>query len=305
MTVALQWTTFLNTILVVGPPDAVTADKVIQVLELGKVAGIVMPPSLLEEICCHPQGLACLRRLQHIYFAGAPLPQPIAEMLVGHCKLQPAMGSTEAGAYFIQIRNDDDWKYYRFRPAMGVEFEQRTEDLYELVFRRRQELARWQQIFKVYPNLDEFPTKDLWLRHPSKTDLWRYSGRTDDLIILSHGEGLYASDMEAEIQKHPNVRTALIGGQGRPRPFLMIELFDNALLSESERVSKLTQIWPHIVKVNQRCSDYVKLTRDLIIFTDPERPLPRTAKDTIPRQPSFMLYSPEIDNLYKKSCGAR
>ena len=299
MTVALQWTTFLNTILVVGSPDAATASNVIQVLELGKVTGAAMPPSLIEDICCHPQGVASLRRLQYVYFVGAPLSQPTAEQLVGHCKVQPAMGSTEAGAYFIQIRNDDDWEYYCFRPAMGVEFEQRTENLYELVFRRRPELARWQQIFQVHPNLNEFATKDLWVKHPSKPNIWRYSGRTDDLIILSHGEGLYASDMEAEIQKHPKVRTALIGGQRRPRPFLIIELLDNIRLSESEKGSLLTHIWPNIEKANERCSDYVKLTKSLVIFTDLGKPFPRTAKDTVPRLPSFALYSREIDNLYK------
>ena len=299
MTVALQWTVFLNTILIVGSPDTANADQIIQLLEFGKVAGVVMPPSLIEDICYHPKGVNSLRRLHYVYFAGAPLSKPTAEQLVGYCKVQPAMGSTEAGAYFIQIRNDDDWEYYCFRPAMGVEFEQRTEELYELVFRRRPELARWQQAFQVYPSLNDFPTKDLWVKHPSKPNAWRYSGRIDDLIILSHGEGLYASDMEAEIQKHPEVRTALIGGQGRPRPFLIIELLDNTSLSKSEKESKLTRIWPYIEKANEKCSDYVRLVRSLVIFADLARPFPQTAKDTVPRLPSFALYSQDIDSLYE------
>lgn len=299
MTIALQWTTFLNTVLVVGPPDIATADKVVQIIEWGKVAGAVMPPSLIEDVCRQPRGVDILQGLDYIYFAGAPLQRSTAEQLVGHCKLQPGMGSTEAGAYFIQIRIDDDWEYYCFRPSMGVELEQRTEELYELVFRRQEELSRWQQPFQVYPNLGEFPTKDLWAKHPSKPNCWCYSGRTDDLIILSHGESLYPSDMEAEIQKHPNVETALIGGRGKPCPFLIIDTLDNALLSEVEKVSKLTDIWPYIVRANQRCSEYVQLKRSLVIFTDPQRPLPRTAKDTVSRQLSYTLYSKEIDSLYQ------
>ncbi|KAI9879105.1 MAG: hypothetical protein M1830_009558 [Pleopsidium flavum] len=66
--------------------------------------------------------------------------------------------------------------------------------------------------------------------------------------------------MESEIQKHPDVRIALIGGQGRPRPFLIIDLLENALPPESEKEPKLTGIWPYIVTANERCSDYVKLT---------------------------------------------
>ena len=110
--------------------------------------------------------------------------------------------------------------------------------------------------------------------------------------------------MEAEIQKHPKVRTALIGGQGKPRPFLMIELSDHTLLSESEKALLLTHIWPNIEKTNERCSDYVKLTKSLVIFADPGRPFPRTAKDMVPRLPSFALYSREIDDLYEKESGA-
>lgn len=81
------------------------------------------------------------------------------------------MGTTEAAASFIQLRNDDDWNYYRFRPGVGIGFEQRTTGLYELVFVRKAELERWQQIFHVYPDLDRFPTKDLFRKHRSEPEL--------------------------------------------------------------------------------------------------------------------------------------
>ncbi|KAL9117987.1 MAG: hypothetical protein Q9187_005473 [Circinaria calcarea] len=177
---------------------------------------------------------------------------------------------------------------------MGVEFEQRTTDLYELVFVRKAELERWQQLFHVYPDLNRFPTKDLFRKHHSEPELWQYAGRTDDLIIFSHGEDLYASDMEAEIEKHPDVAAALIGGNGRSRPFLLIEWKDNARIAET----KLNELWPVVEKANKQCSDYVKLSRRLIIFTDHAKPLVRTAKGTVSRQQSLTLYLQEIDKLY-------
>ncbi|KAL9098557.1 MAG: hypothetical protein Q9187_009636, partial [Circinaria calcarea] len=135
-------TVFLNTTIVIGPGSLgpATAASVTQILEFGNAAGAIMPPSLIETLCCDPVDLKRLRDLKYIYFAGAPLPRSVAEKLSEHVKLLPAMGTTEAGACFIQIRNDDDWDYYRFRPGMGVEFEQRTTDLYELVFVRKAEL---------------------------------------------------------------------------------------------------------------------------------------------------------------------
>ena len=297
MTVTLQWTTFLNTVLVVAPPDATTSSKVIEVLDLGRATGVIMPPSLIEDICRQPKGLDRLRALDCIYFAGAPLSRPTAMQLVGHCKVQPGMGSTEAGGYFVQIRNDDDWEYYGFRSAMGVELEHRTQGLYELVFHRRPELERWQQLFKVYPDLDHFPTKDLWTKHPTKPNLWRYAGRTDDLIILSNGLNVEASAIESIVQQHPEIKTALVGGQGRPRPFLLVEMFDNTSSEPDEE--KLDDIWPYVVRANETCTDNIKLTKDLVILTDLRKPLPRTAKDTVSREPSFKLYASEIDKLYE------
>lgn len=297
MTVFLQMTVFLNTVVVVGPAKSgpTTPASVRGILEFGDVDGVILPPSLIEPLCSDSEGLKQLRKLKYIYFAGAPLPPSAANKLVGHVPVKPAMGSTEAGAYFIKTCGDEDWQYYSFRPAMGVEFEQRTAELYELVFVRKPEFARWQQIFQVYPNLHRFPTKDLWTKHPTKPGLWRYAGRSDDLIVLSHGEDLYASDIEAAIEKHPEVAAALVGGQGRPRPFLIVEWKSDSEGNED----RLEELWPVIEEANRKCSDYVKLSRPLVFFTDPAKPLVRTAKGTVSRRQSLELYAAEIDRLYK------
>ena len=300
ITTALQWTAFLNTTLAVAPPVAMNADKTIQVLELSNATGAAMTPSGLEGICNRPGGLDCLRKLKYVYFAGAPLSRSTAEQLVGHCKVQPGMGSTEAGSYFLEIRNDNDWEYYRFRPSMGVELEQRTGNLHELVFHRKPELELWQQIFKVLPDLDKYPTKDLWEKHPFKEDLWRYAGRVDDLVVLSNGSILDASSVEAEITKSPDVRVALVGGQGRACPFLIVELVDDHLSLSTAKDVMLARIWPCVERGNAFCSDAVKLSRSLIIFTDAGRPFPRTAKGTVSRQSSFALYISEISKLYEE-----
>ena len=302
MTVALQWPVFLNSVLVIGPPNSASESliDIAQVLEQGKANGAILPPSLIEGLCRTSEGLHQLRKLDYLYFAGAPLPRSVAEQLLGHVKLQPAMGTTEAGAYLTRVTDKDDWEYYRFHPAMGVEFEHVSGELYELVFCRQPELARWQQIFQVYPALDRFPTKDLWTRHPSQPDRWRYAGRSDDFVKLSHGDGIYAAEVEAEIQKHPEVKAAVIGGVGRPRPFLIIELSSNAMLSESEREAKLQSIWPLIDRVNERCAADVSLARNQTILADLERPFVRTAKGTVSRHASIALYSLKIEKLYRE-----
>lgn len=285
-------------VLVTGPPGEANAEDVNNILSYSKATGAVLSPAILERQCQTQAGIDTLRKLDYMYFVGAALPASTAQHLVGHCKVQPGMGSTEAGAYFITIRNDDDWEYYHFRSSMGVELQQRTPELYELVFRRNPELARWQQVFHLYPDEDIFSTKDLWSKHPSKPDLWRYAARADDMIAFSHGENLFPSDMETEILKHPRVKTALIGGQGRPRPFLLLELVDTAPSGE-DKESMLADVWPSIAKANETCSQYVRLTKELVIFTSADKELPRTAKDTVPKRTAFALYSSRIAELYE------
>jgi acyl-coenzyme A synthetase/AMP-(fatty) acid ligase len=298
MTAALQWTTFLNLVLVVPPPSNTSADQIIQVLQQSKADSAVLVPSQIAEVIPGPSGLTALRELECIYFAGAPLPKPVAEKLVGHVKVQPAMGTTESGAYWLEVRNEDDWEYYRFRDSNGIEMQSRTDNLYELVFKRQPQLARWQQIFRLFPDLDEFHTKDLWTRHPVRKDLWRFGGRTDDLVNLSHGESLYVTPIEATIQENPDIRTAIVGGQGRLRPFVIIELVSSTSLFGAEKEKKLSAVWPYIQRANERCVDEVKISQGRVLFADTTKPLPRTAKETTLRNSAFALYQSEIDLLY-------
>lgn len=317
MTMALQLTVFLQTIMVVGPAFLpATAQLVSQIFEHGAVEAAILPPSLLEDLCASPSCLALIRsQLKYVYFSGAPLPKAVGALICSHVKLMPAIGSTEAGAYFLKVRTDDtnpdeDWSYYSFRPGMGCVFEPRTKTgLYELVFRRQPEYERWQQIFHVYPSIDEFPTKDLWTKHPTREGLWEYAGRTDDLVILSHGGALYASKMEAAIEEHADVKTALIGGEGRKKPFLILELASggsHGAETGSEETpaaphSLIDELWPAVEKANELCSDFVQLSKPLTMLTSPSRPFQRTAKDTVARRDSFDLYREEISALYAKA----
>lgn len=218
MLLALQMTVFLSTIMVIGPTSVLppTADTVAQIIRHGAVQSSLMPPSLIEDLCADPSSLDLIRKqVKYIDFAGAPLPKRVGDLLAPYLRLMPGIGSTEAGPYWPRARNDDpnpaeDW--YSFRHSMGIFFEQRTMGgLYDLVFRRQKESERWQQIFHIYPDLVEYSTS---AKHPTREGLWEFAGRMDDLIILSHGEDLFASKIEHVIESDARVKAALIGGEG-------------------------------------------------------------------------------------------
>lgn len=308
MLLALQMTVFLSTVMVMGPASVLppTADTVAQIIRHGAVESSLMPPSLIEDLCADPSSLELIRKqVKYIDFAGAPLPKRVGDLLAPNLRLMPGIGSTEAGPYWPRARNDEpnravDWKWYSFRPSMGIFFEQRTKaGLYELVFRRRKGCERWQQIFHMYPDLDEYPTKDLWAKHPTREELWEFAGRMDDLVILSHGEDFFASKIEQVIESDARIRTALIGGEGRKRPFLILELSEGIVSSAGPaKPALVASIWPAIEKANEFCSEYVHLSRELTIFASTSKPLMRTAKGTVARRDSLALFAEEIIKLY-------
>ena len=148
-------------------------------------------------------------------------------------------------------------------------------------------------------DLDEYPTKDLWAKHPSREGLWEFAGRMDDLVILSHGEDLFASKIERVIESDARIKTALIGGEGQKRPFLILELVEGIVSSAGPaKPALVASIWPAIEKANELCSEYVRLSKELTILASASKPLIRTAKGTVARRDSLALYAEEIIMLY-------
>lgn len=146
MTVSLQFPVFLRATVVIGPvtPGPTSPQLARDVLKYSKAQGALLPPALIDGLCEEREGLQSLRNLDYLYFAGAPLTQRSAEKLIQHVPVKPAMGSTEAGAYFLRIMDRDDWKYYSFRPGMVVELQHATDNIYEAVFVRKPEVETWQ-----------------------------------------------------------------------------------------------------------------------------------------------------------------
>ncbi|KAI9842789.1 MAG: hypothetical protein M1837_006892 [Sclerophora amabilis] len=314
MTAALQSTVWLGTTLVLGPMDKpVNAAVAEQVLRYGNPVGLAAPPFLIKDLCRQPESFRYLKSLRFVQWAGAPLDQATGDLISPHVKLAPAFGTTEAGPYFTRVcEAPRDWAYYCFQRGQGIDFEPRSERLFELVF-RRQLSAHWQQIFLLHPELDEYRTKDLFQRHPTRSDLWLYSGRTDDMVILANGENLHASNMEAIIIRDPLVQTALIGGQGRNRSFLVLELAkddDNNADDEHDNSSprvegvrqdaRLGRVWPAVEAANAICSDSARISKELVLFSSPTKPIPRTAKGSLLRREALALYHDEVEALFAR-----
>lgn len=196
--------------------------------------------------------------------------------------------------------DQEDWQYTKFSPYTGAEFRHHSEDLYELFLVRRKDLDLYQGIFRTFPDLQEYSMHDLFSKHPTKPDLWLYRGRADDVIVFANGEKLNPVSMEQRITDHPEVRAALVFGQARFQTALLVEPHDPAL-AEEHKGKLIESIWPVVEKANSECPAHGRLSKSLIMFTTPAKPMLRAGKGTIQRQLTLRHYSKEIDSLYTAS----
>lgn len=172
MTILLQMTVLLGSIAVIGPETkSATASSVTEVLKYGSITAAILLPNLIEDLCRTFEGLSLLSKLNYVQSVGAPLKRTSGEVLARNTKLISAMGNTEAGPYLMQVDKDHEWNYHKFCPSLGLGVAPRGEGLYEPVFRRKEEWSQWQQIFQIYPDLDEYCTKDLMRLHPTKPNM--------------------------------------------------------------------------------------------------------------------------------------
>ncbi|KAF4472232.1 Linear gramicidin synthase subunit D, partial [Fusarium agapanthi] len=144
-------------------------------------------PSVLQDISKSPRVLKKLSKLKFITSAGGPIPQSVGDLIHSRVPIMQTMGMTEGQWLASVVTHPDEWAYYYFHPRTGVEMRPYSEGLSELVFVQNPKLSATQSVFKTFPNLDIWETKDLYSRHPKHPDLWKYEMRRDDLIILSNG----------------------------------------------------------------------------------------------------------------------
>lgn len=54
---------------------------------------------------------------------------------------------------------------------------------------------------------------------------------------------------------------------------------------------------PIVDQANSNAPTFARVFKEMILVTDPAKPLPRAAKSTIIRKQSYALYADEIENL--------
>ena len=278
------------------------------ILRYGRCTGCVIPPYLLEEMLAVPAFFDTLVGLDFVQFGSGPLSTAAGNQLLTRQKDCPHyIGSSECGLYLLLELDDPiaDWQYFRFHPWSGIDMrplDDRNDMPRELFIVRTVEgrqVPGMQPVFELFPHLEEWPTKDLYERHPTQPDHWRCIGRNDDVLVLSNGEKLNPVDTESRVvNSHSNISGALVIGQGQFAPGLLIEVRGLDVSDASQRSSLVEQIWPSIQATNKEAAGHAQLSKTLILFTSPSKPFLRTPKLSVRRKPTIDAYAREIDQMY-------
>ena len=289
---------FYGLVPVLGPSGPLTAELADAMHQVKMVEASVLVPSIIQDLASSKSWLDNLCQISAVIYGGGPLPSTTGNAIAARTRLYNFMGSSEMINVPTAIVDREDWEYLKFSPKLGYQMRLHSDDLFELVFIRQPHLERFQAIFSTLPNRQEYFTSDLYIKHPTKPGLWKYSGRADDIMALTTGEKINPINMETLIGAHPEVRSVLVVGQARFQTALLVEAREPSLRNKSEE-EFIDDLWPIVQKANAQCDTHARVSKDLILLATPEKPFLRAGKGTVQRRLTVDFYEDAIDELYR------
>ncbi|OBT62463.1 hypothetical protein VE03_08625 [Pseudogymnoascus sp. 23342-1-I1] len=291
---------------VTGPPNAlITGKMVVEIASKVELDGMVMVYSLCKSVFLEHRNdiIPFLGSLHQVCWGGGPLATNIGDWIVNNTKahLWQIFGATEIGAYFLMEPPKSHWNYIEFHPITGPTMEKISpgSDLYEIVSRKHPDpkFAWSRMVFHIFPEIDEWRSGDLLskCKDPGFEHLWKYEGRTDDIIVLSNALKVNPWHIEARLQGHPALKGALVFGRGHTKCGILLEAKDPKITADA----LIEEILPVLDSTNALVPEHARIPRGFIVVGTPEKPFQRASKGTIVRSLTTRDYESEIEGMYR------
>ncbi|KAL9611872.1 MAG: hypothetical protein Q9167_003526 [Letrouitia subvulpina] len=299
----ITWALLLGVTLVYGAPHVVP--NALYADEMHKFAGVdasMGAPSIYEELSRDNASLQRINKLYYVVASGAPLSYSAGMAISKHTRVICNLGATETACLQRLAPAIDDWAYFYWHPTYsGIQMRKAMDGLYELFIVKDPSRKLYQGIFNTFPDIQEWSMKDLYSRHPdpAKNFLYRYQGRKDDIIVLSNGEKIAPALMEATLMSHPLVKGAMIVGQGKFQPAVIIDLAEEPPKDTAQRHRMIERLLPVISEANVHAPAHGKIDQYHILFADPQRPITYLGQGKIQRKQTYRVYKTVIEELYK------
>ncbi|KAL5000032.1 hypothetical protein BDV10DRAFT_183627 [Aspergillus recurvatus] len=242
------------------------------------------------------ESMKLLARLELVMFGGSSCPKPIGDKLAQNgVRLVSHYGTTETGQLMTSFRerSDTDWDYVRPGPSLlpYIRWEEQMPGIYELCV-----LDGWPS--KVASNRPDgaYATKDLFEKHPTKENAWRYYARLDDTLVLENGEKANPLVIEGVARNHPNVGEAIAFGSNRPRLGLFLICAEGCTDETDEQV--INSVFPAIEQCNAESPAYAYISRDMIRVLPADTVYKKTDKGTVIRSAFYRDFAVQISQVY-------
>ncbi|PPJ49897.1 hypothetical protein CBER1_04982 [Cercospora berteroae] len=299
------WTSRALIWLFPGKDVPITGSNIIKCLEVSAktdappVKYFASVPYVLEMMAAEDKGMDFLRGMDIVAIGGAALPSQVGDRLVDQgVNLISRMGSAECGFLMSSHRDygrDREWEY--LRPDGEVNFEERDDGLYELVVP-----PTWPFISKVDKVSEDgsFATRDLFKRHPTIPNAWRYDSRADSQLTLITGKKFDPAPLEDALAvKSSSVQDVLIFGNGRPCPGALV--FRSSAAADVSDEDLLKDFTPAVEEVNRDSQGHARIPKSMLVpMPYAEKPLEKSSKGTVLRKIAEERYASEIEQAYEK-----
>ena len=190
---------------------------------------------------------------------------------------------------------DDAWNYLRPLPSAKpyIYMKPIDQDLHELVI-----LDGLKS--KIMSNSDDPPhsfyTGDIFVPHLDISDAWKSIGRLNDRVTLATGEKLLPLQIEHRIREESVVKEAVVFGNGRFIPGLLVFRNYNATTLSNE--DYISHIWPAVQDANSSAESFAQISKEAIIPVPANISYPRTDKGTIIRNQIYSKFAEHIEGMY-------
>lgn len=304
------WTVCSGTVMACfrpsSPPIIPTPDIFLREIVATRSQIVFCVPVFVEAWARSSENIPILRNLSALVYAGAPMTRSVGDQLVAAgVNLIPFYGSTEAGCLTVfcpKSTSKDHWSFFKTSPHVTLEMslQDQNEDgeIVEPIVMSTDRFAP-NVLNTTYQGRPAYATSDLLLRHPKNKDLYSVYGRVDDQLMLSTGEKTNPVPLETLFLQNKDIAVAIMFGRGRFQNGVLIQPvipFDPA--DEEKMVAFRNLIWPTVEKVNAFAPAHSRIFKEMILVTNPRKPLEFTPKGTPRRQVCLKAYDAEINALY-------
>ena len=272
------------------------SEKAAEMDQTPEVAYFSSVPFVLQMMAQNRDGLSYLKRMDLVGVGGASLPDAVGDDLVNQgINLVSRYGSTECGFLMSSHRDyasDKAWQYLRDSQLGTLRFEQQEDGLAELVVE-----SCWPHMVKRNRKDGSYATADLFERHPSNANAWKYHSRADAQLTLISGKKFDPEPLEATIVTSSLVSEVLIFGNGQLHPGALVFRTDEAKTMSRDDI--FDEVWPTVATINSKGQSHTRITSDMfIIMPSDASGLPKSSKGSVMRRLAETKYSKFIDNAY-------